>query len=209
MAKVSTDQDAPQIWRPVGSRQEVEDMEIPTRNIATCSAHVEGKDGNAGCPMWRNCDRAYKGSRPHFEIVRKISGSNGGVRTYAAECFNIIPKELTANDNGDLYDVIGGEGDTYLARGSVKRHVKRDPDCNDCAEGKCNTWDDVEELEHVCPTFPAAATHPELAKFARRIMARRGTSVKQKAAIRASLLGGEDDKDTDEKVGKHGRGSRS
>ena len=92
MAVVSTEKDAPQIGVPVGSRERVEALGVPTRNIATCSAHTPD---NRGCPMWAICDRAFKGDRPHNQIVRRIS-SSGGLRVYHAPCFDIVGKEGTA-----------------------------------------------------------------------------------------------------------------
>lgn len=206
MAKVSVEQDVPQIGVPVGSKAEVEALGVPTRNIATCSARTHD---NHGCPMWEFCDREFQGTRPQNQIVRRTN--TAGVRTYAAPCYDIVPREYTANDNGELYEIVGGEGETYQYRGSRKRHEKRDPDCNDCAAGKCNVFDDVEDLEATCPEFPPAAVHPELKKFARKIVARQQTSVRQKAAIRNSLLGGDDVDEKDEKSDKprFGRGSRS
>lgn len=191
MALVTNEKEAPQLGTPVGSRAEVEALGCPLRNIATCSAHTAD---NMGCHFFGICDRDFRGTRPQNQIVQRIS-SNGGVRRYHAPCFAIVPKEAVASDNQELYEVIGGEGDTYTGRGSVKRHPKRDPNCNDCSQGKCEAWDDKEDIEYLCPEFPAAATHPELVKFARKIVARKGGAVKQKAAIRARLLGGEDDPD--------------
>lgn len=196
MAKVSTDKTAPQIGMPVGSRKEVEDLGVPTRNISTCSAHSMD---NRGCAFRDICDRDHRDTRPRYEIVQKIS-SSGNIRRYHAPCFMVVPKEASATDNGELYEVIGGEGDTYYGRGSVKRHLKRDPNCNDCTHGRCEAWDDREDLEFHCPEFPAAATHPELVKFARKIMARKGGAIKAKAAIKARLLGGEEEPEVPEKT---------
>jgi len=206
MAVVSTEKDAPQIGVPVGSRERVEALGVPTRNIATCSAHTPD---NRGCPMWAICDRAFKGDRPHNQIVRRIS-SSGGLRVYHAPCFDIVGKEETANDNDELYEVIGGEGDSYEGRGSVKKHPKRDPNCNDCSQGKCEAWVDVENAEFTCPQFPDPETHRELVRFARKKVARMGSAVKQKAAIKARLLGGvEEPEDTDEPDTKKGGKSGS
>jgi len=183
------------IVQPVGSRKEVEDLGCPLRNIGTCS---QPAPGNMGCVSFSICDREWRGDRPRNEIVQRIS-SAGGIRVYHAPCFAIIPKEAAANDNQELYEVIGGESvpgepDTvYVSRGSVKRHPRRDPNCNDCSLGKCEAWDDKEDIEYTCTRFPAAATHKELVKFARKIVARKGGAIKQKAAIKARLLGGEDD----------------
>jgi hypothetical protein len=211
VALVTNEKEAPQLSQPVGSRQEVEDLGCPTRNISTCSLHTPD---NMGCEQFRVCDREWRGTRPRNEIVQRISAA-GGVRVTHMPCFAIIPKELAANDNGELYEVIGGEGETYSGRGSVKRHPHRDPDCNDCSLGKCEAWDDREDLEFHCPEFPAAATHKELVKFARKIVARKGGAVRQKAAIKARLLGGDEPEEVSEvaevKSGKSrfGRGSRT
>lgn len=192
MALVTNEKEAPQISTPVGSIKEVEALGCPTRNIATCSRHTQD---NRGCPFFDICDREHKGERPRFEVVRRISG-NGGIRVYHAECFNVVPKEATASDNQELYEVIGGEGDVYVGRGSVKKHPKRDPNCNDCAQGKCEAWIDVEDLEYTCPTFPPAAQHRELIKFERKNVARRGSAIKQKAAVKTRLLGESDTPET-------------
>ena len=217
MALVTNEKEAPQIFRPVGSRREVEDLGCPLRNIATCSAHTSD---NMGCAAFGICDREWRGDRPRNEVVQRIS-SAGGVRVYHAPCFANVPKEAAANDNGELYEVLEvespeGEPDTkYIGRGSVKRHPKRDPNCNDCQLGKCEAWDDREDIEYACTKYPAAATHPELVKFARKIVARKGGAVRQKAAIKAKLLGGEDDPVAEEvDVAKNdkprfGRGART
>jgi hypothetical protein len=195
VALVTNEKEAPQIVRPVGSRKEVEDLGCPLRNIGTCSQH---SPTNMGCDAFNICDREWRGERPKNEVVQRIS-SSGGVRIYHAPCFANVPKESTANDNQELYEIMAVESDSgepdvvYIGRGSVKRHPKRDPNCNDCSLGKCDAWDDKDDIEYTCNKFPAAATHPELVKFARKIVARKGGAIRQKASIKARLLGGEDD----------------
>lgn len=165
MARVNLEEDYPQISQPVGSSKEVQDLEVPLRNVATCTVHSEGESGSMGCPVWKLCDRAYRGSRPQNEIMKTIT-KEGGIRVYHDACFNNIRREVQLDKSGGYAAVIGSEGDTYLSRGSVKRHPKRDPDCPDCIKGECNIWDDKTDIPQLCPEFPAAADHDELKKFA-------------------------------------------
>lgn len=194
MAKVSLDSKAPQISRPVGSLDELRELGVPTRNISTCSE----RDGNnnAGCPMWYACDRTFRDTRPHMQIGR-ITTRDGRVRTSCGPCFNWLRKELDADEKGNLVEIIGGEGDTYTYRGSVKRHPVRDPNCNYCAQGKCDLWDDVDNLTAVCPEFPKAATHPELIMFAHKVRAKVETGVQKKESIRQQLYGPDEPKEKD------------
>jgi hypothetical protein len=189
MARVQVDQDVPQIGRPVGSREEIEAMGLPTRNIATCSAHQDRE--NMGCPVWRNCDREFRGKRPQNQPYQ-ITKSGGEVRTTCGACFDVVALELQVEANGGLVEVIGKEGTTYLGRGSIKRHKKRDPDCDDCHNGKCNAYDDVEDLEFTCPKFPPASTHKELRKFARAIAAKNRGRQSRRQNIKDRLLGEDD-----------------
>lgn len=207
MARV-TDRDnaAPQIGRPVGSLQELKDLEVPTRNIASCSEPEGNK--NAGCPVWKYCDRAYRGTRPQMEVVRKVN-RKGQVRVYEAPCFDTVLKESSALENRELYDVIGHEGDEYTYKGSVKLHEKRDPSCNDCAQGKCEKYRDRNDLKAVCSAFPQAGDHPELVMFSEMISARKSTGVRQKEAIRESLLPGSGEGKTINVAKGDGRGARS
>ena len=203
MAKVSDDRNAPpQIGRPIGSLAEVQALGVPTRNIATCSAHTERE--NMGCPMRHLCDRDFRDARPQNEIVQIIS-SDGNVRTTILPCFDTVKMEAELEDNGGLITVIGGENDKFHTRGSVKRHPERDPNCNDCAKGKCEAYDDVEDIALTCPEFPPAALHDELKKFARRIEARHLGSSRKREQVRAALLGGEDDVPSEKPKKAHAR----
>ena len=216
MAKVSDTKNAPpQIGRPVGSLEEVRALGVPTRNIATCSAHAE-RD-NMGCPVWEWCDRAYRGTAPQNEIAEYI-GPEGDTRDVVRPCFDWVKEEVESLENGTLITIKGYAGEKYYARGSVKRHVERDPDCNDCTKGKCEAYDDSDAIEHVCPEFPAAAVHPELRKFARKMDARSKGAQRTRAARRVALLGGNDEEVVDavadtegktERKSRFGRGSRS
>lgn len=208
MAKVSHEHDIPQIPTPVGSLEEVRALNVPTRNIATCSERDSAK--NFGCPEHPHCDRAFRGDRPRNEIVRKI-GRGGDVRTVCQACFVTVREEINQDDKGVLVQVIGGEGDDYEYRGSVKAHIKRDPNCNDCSQGKCDKWVDHDGvhaplLKGTCPAFPAAATHPELVKFARRAEARMTGSQQRRAAMERKLLGGDDEAPEKPGKGGHARG---
>lgn len=200
MARVAQDHDVPQIAVPVGSREEVEALGVSTRNIATCSKRTD-RD-NFGCPMRDRCDREHRDTRPHNEIVETI-GTTGDVRVGVCACFVTVRAEVDSEDKGTLVRVIGHEGDTFKYRGSRKLHVTRDPNCNECMQGKCEKYVD-DEFESVCEQFPAAATHPELRKFARRREARIGGSVSRRAAIERKLLGGADDESAPEKKGDRG-----
>ena len=195
MAKVSIEHDVPQIASPVGSLAELRKLGVPSRNIATCSERDSAK--NFGCPQWDNCDREHRGERPHNEIVRTI-GMNGDVRTACQACFVTVLAEKNADDKGVLVQVVGHEGEKFKYRGSVKLHITRDPNCNDCAQGKCDKWVDRDDLDGVCHQFPAAATHPDLVKFARRLEARATGSQIRKAAIEKALLGGDDEPEVPE-----------
>lgn len=187
MAKVNLDNDYPQISRPVGSSAEVLELSVPLRNVATCCAHAEGENGQMGCPMWKSCDRAFRGDRPQNEIMKVIT-KEGGIRVYHAPCFDNVKRELELDATGGYAEVIGVEGDTYLCRGSVKRHVTRNPDCADCVKGECNIWDDRDDIEQLCPEFPRAADHPELQKFSRIKVAReRGHVVKRDRQVKQLL----------------------
>lgn len=180
MARVSLDNDYPQIARPVGSSEEVKALDVPLRNVATCCAHVDGKDGAMGCPRYsEQCDREYRGTRPRMEVMKVIT-KEGGIRVYHAPCFDNVGREIELEAQGGYAEVIGQEGDTYLSRGSVKRHIKRDPDCPDCARNDCNIWDDKDDIPQECPPFPKAEEHEELKKFANIKKAReRGHIVKR------------------------------
>lgn len=190
MTRVAVTHDVPQIFIPVGSLAEVKALGLPTRNISTCSERDDRN--NYGCPLWEHCDRTFRGDRPHNEIVRTI-GTNGDVRFIARPCFMTVQAELDSVDKNTLVQVIGGEGDSYTYRGSQKAHIKRDPDCNDCMQGKCEKWVDVAEIPAVCDQFPPAATHRELVKFARRNEARKGSSAMRKEKLERALLGGGDE----------------
>lgn len=190
MAKVSLDNKAPQINRPVGSLDELKVLGVPTRNICSCSDRAVG---NAGCPVDYACDRAWKGTRPQMQVIR-LTTKDGRVRVSESPCFNVIKKELDAEDKGNLVEVIGGEGDEYTYRGSVKRHPVRDPNCNYCAQGKCELWDDKNDLKKTCAEFPPAATHPELVKFAHKVRAKTETGVQKRENLKEQLYGPNDTK---------------
>lgn len=185
MAKVSLDNKAPQINRPVGSLDELKVLGVPSRNICTCSDRAEG---NAGCPVAWACDREWKGERPQIQIMR-LTTRDGRVRVSESPCFNVIKKELDADDKGNLVEIIGGEGDEYTYRGSVKRHLTRDPNCNYCAQGKCDLWDDRDDLKKIAAAFPPAATHPELVKFAHKVRAKTETGVQKRENLKEQLYG--------------------
>jgi hypothetical protein len=121
--------------------------------------------------------------------VRKVN-SAGKVRVYQAPCFDTIPREAVAADNHELYDIIGGEGEEYTYTGSVKKHPVRDPNCNACAQGRCEAYENRNDLKAVCAEFEPAAEHHELVQFAERVRARTTTGVRKKEAVRESLLPG-------------------
>lgn len=191
MARVQMDDEAPQIGRPVGSKEEVEELQIPTRNISTCSVRQDRE--NYGCPLWKFCDRSFRGNRPRYQVFRSIK-KNGDERISHGPCFDVVQAELNATANGGMVEVLEEyqEGDTYVSRGSVKRHPKRDPNCNDCSDGKCVAYDDKEDVEFKVPVFPPAAEHRELRKYARAISARNRQSKQKKEAIKNRLLTNED-----------------
>lgn len=190
MARVNIEADVPQIGRPVGSKEEIEDLGIPTRNIATCSRHLDRE--NMGCAMYDNCDRAFRGTTPENEIYTIVK-PGGELRTTHGPCFDNVALELSSDANGGYVEIVGCQGDTYLGRGSVKLHKKRDPDCNDCFDGKCIAYVDKDDIEVNCPVFPKAATHPELLKFARRKGAAERRR-KQNRDERRKLLENDEDK---------------
>lgn len=203
MAKVALDHKVPQIGRPVGSKAEVEALDIPTRNISTCSRRVDKE--NFGCPVWEHCDRAFRGDRPQNEVVRTIT-SDGNLRVTVNPCFVNVRKEREADGKGMLVEVIGHEGEKYHYRGSVKVVT----DCPDCARGECkrpHMYKDEDEIEGTCPRFPAAEEHRELQRFARLREARIGTSMNKKAALRRQLLGA--DEPEAPKSGKGATGARA
>ena len=190
MARVNLDNDYPQIGRPVGSSKEVEALDVPLRNVSTCDAHRDGESGTMGCPSWKMCDRAFKGERPQLEVM-KIITKEGGIRVYHAPCFDNVKREVELDAQGGYAEVVGGEGDTYLSRGSEKINK----DCPDCARGECNrthTWRDRDDIEVVCPTFPPAEEHPELMKFARIKTARTRGFIQKKAKRSEQLLSDHD-----------------
>lgn len=197
MARVALDHKIPQIGMPVGSKSEVEALDVPTRNIATCSRRVDKE--NFGCPVYEFCDRAFRGERPQNEVVRTVS-SDGNVRVTVNPCFVNVRKEREADGKGMLVQVIGHEGSEYTYRGSEKVVT----DCPDCERGECrrpHMYQDSEELKATCPKFPPAAQHRDLIRFERIREARMGTSVNRKAALERQLLGKE--------PGKAGTGARA
>lgn len=201
MARVALDHKVPQLGMPVGSKSEVEDLDIPTRNIATCSRRVDRE--NFGCPMYPHCDREFRGQRPQNEVVRTIT-SDGNLRVTVNPCFVNVRKERDADAKGVLIQVIAHEGEEYTYRGSVKVAS----DCPDCARGECkrgHLYEDREDLKAVCPPFPQAAAHRELQKFARLREAKLGTSTNKKAALKRQLLG----PDEPDAKAKGGTGARA
>lgn len=184
MAKVSLENKAPQINRPVGSLDELRVLGVPSRNICTCS---DRGDKNAGCPMDYACDRPWKGTRPRMQVLR-LTTRDGRVRVSETPCFEAVRKELDADDKGNLVEIIGGEGDEYTYRGSERRNKN----CPDCANGECkrtHVWDDKSDLKKVCGEFPPAATHPELVKFAHKVRAKTETGVQKRENLKAQLYG--------------------
>ena len=185
MARVALDHKVPQIGMPVGSKAEVEALDIPTRNIATCSRRVEKE--NFGCPEYQNCDREYRGTRPRNEVQRMVT-ADGNVRVTVNPCFVCVRKEREADAKGMLVEIIAGEGEEFTYRGSVRV----DDSCPDCAKGECkrpHMYRDADDLTMVCPPFKPAAEHRELQRFARLREARLGSSKNKKASLRRQLLG--------------------
>lgn len=190
MARVQMDDDAPQIGRPVGSKEEVEELGVSTRNIATCSLRQDRE--NFGCPMWKSCDRVFRGTRPQNQVYQ-ITKKGGETRISHGPCFDVVQMELNAEANGGYVEVLDEfkEGMSYISRGSVKRHKKRDPDCDDCQNGRCTVYDDKDDIEFLCPEFPPAAEHRELRKFARSMKARARGRKQKREAIKSRLLEGD------------------
>jgi hypothetical protein len=180
------EKDYPQIARPVGSLKELAALGVPTVNIATCSAHVDRQ--NMGCPVYKLCDREFRDSTPQNQVFTVIK-RDGNMRTSCGPCFDVVLKETQIEANGGLVKVVAGEGETFLSRGSVKLHPKRDPNCNECAQGKCDKYEDREDLVVTCLPFPAAARHPELVKFARVVEARQEGRSRSRKSLEAQLLG--------------------
>ena len=209
MAKVSDRNDAPpQIGRPVGSLAEVKALGVPTRNIATCSAHTERE--NMGCPVYELCDRRFRDTRPQNEVGEYV-GAEGDLRRVVRPCFDWVKEEAESYENGTLITIIGYAGDPYTIRGSEKKHRERDPNCNDCSAGKCVAYVDRDDLPMICPEFPAAAVHQELQKFARKLLAKAEGAVRARKARTLALLGGGEDDPTEneplEGGKKHGKRS--
>lgn len=184
MARVSMKDNAPpQIGHPVGSLEELRALGLndrEMRNIRSCSA---------SCPVFEICDRSYRGTRPQNEVVRKVNRA-GKVRVYVAPCYDTVQKESVAAENFESYTIIGGEGDEYTYKGSEKLHSVRDPNCNDCTHGRCEKYQNRNDLKAICPAFPPAAEHPELVMFAERVQARQSTGVRKAEAIKEALLSG-------------------
>lgn len=180
--------DYPQISRPVGSSEEVDALQVPLRNIATCCERDANKA--LGCSMYGNCDREFRDTRPQNQIFTNVK-KNGEIRTTHGACFEVVKLEIEAEMNGGYIEVIGGEGDVYESRGSVKKHPKRDPDCGDCQKGECVAYVDREDLEYLCPPFPPAEEHKELRKFARLRTARAKGKARERTAKKNSLLNNE------------------
>ena len=188
MAKSLVENSTPQVFTPVGSLAEVKALGILTRNVCTCSEPEDKR--NAGCEMYARCDRKFRDTRPQFQIYRFIT-SEGNIRTTHDACYNLVRKEVDAEGKRQFIEVIGGEGDSYTYRGSVKAHPVRDPNCNFCTQGKCEKWVDREDLVFDVPEFPPASENAELIKFARKVDARNQTGVIKTAARRDALLGPE------------------
>jgi hypothetical protein len=184
VAKVDVEREYPQISQPVGSKKEVEALGVPLRNIATCSVHTVE---NMGCPSYRICDREFKDDRPRNQIYQLIKRS-GDIRTSCGACFDVVKLESQIEANGGLVKVVGGEGDKFKNRGSQKLHPRRNADCNDCASGKCEKYEDVVE-EVVCKPFPPASEHAELVKFDRIREARDSNRDRSRKSLEAQLLG--------------------
>lgn len=208
MARVSLEHKVPQIVKPVGSRDEVESLagDVGLRNISTCSRRQERT--NFGCALYEDCDRDFRGTRPHNEGVR-ITTSDGNLRVQCMACFETVRKEREADAKGMLVEVIAQEGESITYRGSVKMHPKREPTCNKCSEGKCEAYIDVEDLEMTIPKFPDAAEHRDLIKFARIRDARGRISANTKKALRRRIYGPEDEAQDEKPAAKKGDNARA
>jgi hypothetical protein len=187
MAKVSFKSDLPQIPLPVGSKEELAELGIrdkDLRNIATCSQH---EAFNLGCLAYENCDRAWRNTRPQTQVFEEVK-PDGSMRRGHAPCFFIVQRELVAEQNGGLVEIVGGEGDTYMGRGSVRRHPKPDPGCIACGEHRCTIYDDKDDIEVECKPFPPAAEHRELRKYARIVRANVERKMRSQVNKRKALL---------------------
>lgn len=197
MAKVSIKDELPQIGLPVGSKEELAALGITgknLRNISTCSAHEEF---NMGCPLYENCDRAWRDARPQNQVAEEVK-PDGNMRRYHAPCFYVVGRELVAEKNGGYVEVIGGEGMTYKGRGSERRHP--DPvkgaaaGCIACAERKCIVYDDKDDIPVTCPPYPLAEEHVDLRRFARIVKANVDRRERSKVTRRRTLLKDDDGK---------------
>lgn len=193
--------DKTQIFEPVGSVAEVEALRAPVRNIATCSAHT---DHNFGCPVWVDCERPFKGTRPRverFRIVKEDGSQNEG----SAPCFHNVKRAAQIEANGGLFELLPGP--KYRQRGAVPLHPNRDPSCPDCMRPsgcfKMQTLD-PDEPDTLVPEFPPAERHPDLVKYVRAKKARSEAKAAKRERRKQELLGPDDELDelpVDDEVG--------
>lgn len=145
---------------PVGTVEEVSELQLPLYNFATCSAQTPN---SMGCPWKRFCDTGnvhlraiVSGHTPPghakplagpetIAVFRQLTLSEGRaaavleIPCYAYYYSGLHQRRQQMGETGEIIKILGvaGDGKKYRFVETVRAHTKRNPDCDDCTAGRC------------------------------------------------------------------------
>lgn len=158
---------------PIGTREEILKLKKSPGNFASCSKR-DANSGNLGCQWFDECrfrqirDRATpKGFKEPLQgpetvaVYRELNDAGGhAAAILEVTCEGYYQSGLHSRweqmkKTGETIKVVGiaGDGKKFRFREQTRAHVKRDPNCDACQQGRC-TQTKVEFVDRELTKFP-------------------------------------------------------
>lgn len=148
-------------FRPVGTLDEITPLRLDQTNVATCSPKTAN---NLGCSYYEKCrfrmirdGHTFKGAKEplkgpeNIAVYYQLSPAEGGEGTILEMgCYQYYSSGLDdrykqMEKTGESVKVLGiagqpgpdGKPKKFKFEQQVKAHAKKNPECDDCLQGKC------------------------------------------------------------------------
>lgn len=149
-----------QALRPIGTREEIDRLRLDPTNVATCSPKT---NRNLGCGHFsycrfrqirdgatlKGCTEPLKGPE-QIAVYYETSPAQGGEsQIFEMPCWqfyeNLNDRYEQMRKTGDVIKILAIAGQLgkdgkplkFKFESTVRAHAKRDPNCDDCSQGKC------------------------------------------------------------------------
>jgi hypothetical protein len=112
------------VAHPIGTRERVVSLKLDPAVWPSCSPP---SDTNAGCACYDTCSMPHRGEGVQNHAFMHIKSSNGKRTTGPCACFAYETYRIQYQNNGDVYEIIADEGDTFPTRETEEVSISGKP----------------------------------------------------------------------------------